>query len=859
VLRLVVNSIRSRPAGFAASMVALALAIALIAACGILIDSTTRTGPQAHLYGAAPIVVQPDAGLMLLGTHEETLETDIPDASVRLPRSLVGQITGIDGVEQAVAEVTFYAQAAGSDGTALTGPDGGATQGHSWESASLTPFELRDGRAPSGPNEIAIDADLARRGRLGIGDHVSVLTAQEAPRLYRVAGVVGLPDADGLPGQSAIFFAPDVAQRLADADGQVDAIGIWRASGVTPNDLAGRIEEALAQEHVEVLTGGDRADADPLARNQALDDAGAALGTMGGIAGFVSIFVVGNTFAYSILQRTREIGLLRAVGATPRQLSQMIVGEAVAVAIVSAGFGIVGGIGLAQALVPLLVRTGIAPDDFRAVVGPIPLLIAAGSGLGVALIAVFSAARQASRIHPIEALREAAVQPRAMAKRRWLLGILLTIGGFVLLGASQSTGSEDGPPFAFLVGMVFMIAAGVLGPALARPLGWVVGRPLARLSPASGFLAQAGARANVRRVASAASPLMLTIAFGAMMLVITATQSRWTIDQANTIVVADGIVDANGADGLPPAIVDELRAVPGVATVSPTTESAVVVRTRGLEGGLFDRPVLGVDPASLSQTLDFTVEVGSLTALNGGTIAVSDLFAEQNDWEVGEELSVKMADGSPQTLRVVAVFERNAALPDLLIPRSLAEQHTPSSLVDTIYLRYEPGAVREEVEAGIADVAKRYPTLEVLSRAEYLDGVAEAAKSGTWALYLIVGLALAYSAIANVNTMVMATADRAREFAALRLLGGTQRQVVRMVTFEAAIIVLMGTIVGLAIAGVSAVAFARAISASAQIAAPWLQVAGLVVGAGALGFAASIVPARLAVRVDPIQAAATRE
>jgi putative ABC transport system permease protein len=397
------------------------------------------------------------------------------------------------------------------------------------------------------------------------------------------------------------------------------------------------------------------------------------------------------------------------------------------------------------------------------------------------------------------------------------------------------------------------------GALIARPLGWLVSRPLALLSRDSGFLAQASIRANVRRVASAASPLMLTIAFGVLVLAITATQTQWTVDQAHSIVVADSIVSANGADGLPYTVVDELAEVPGIAGVSPTTETAIVLRTSGAEGGLFDHPALGVDQASLSQTLDSKVEDGSLDALNGEAFAVSDVWVKQNDWELGEELSVKMADGASLSLAVVAVFEQNMAMPDLLIPRLLAQQHTPSALVDTIYLRYEPGANVGDVEAGIAGVAEKYPTLDVLSRADNLDIVEDDANSDARALYLIVGLSLAYSAIAVVNTMVMATADRKREFAALRLLGGTRHQIVRMVTFEAAVTVLLGTIVGLGIAGVSAVAFANTISASARIAAPWFQVAGLVVGAGALGFAASIVPARLALRVDPIQAAATRE
>jgi putative ABC transport system permease protein len=333
-----------------------------------------------------------------------------------------------------------------------------------------------------------------------------------------------------------------------------------------------------------------------------------------------------------------------------------------------------------------------------------------------------------------------------------------------------------------------------------------------------------------------------------------------TAEQTEARVTADLIVVPGGASGLPQPLTDELGSLPGVAAAAGLLPTEIMIRQTDLAETIWDVGLTqGIDPAAASGALDLGVTHGSLADLHGATLAVSSMRAEADGRRVGDTVEVRLADGAPATLTVVAIFAHALGFGDYALPLELAEAHSPRRLYDAIYVAVQPGADAAGVQAAAQALSERYPTLLVVSRAQYVELLRDAEESEQWAVYVLIGLAAVYAALSIVNTLIMATAERRRELALLRLIGHTPRQTLRMIAWEAGIMLLSGVtfaavIVGVAMAGISA-----ALLGTLLFPVPWSELAVILVAAAALALAASLVPAWLALRSDPISAAAVRE
>jgi len=843
VLSIAWQLVKARKAGFVGAFIAVLCGTAVVAACGILMESAFRSGVPTERYAAAAAVVggkqevRPESGGDVLSFQQVgTLPA--------VPADLVGKVAAVPGVAKAVGEATFPARVvAGGVLDAL---------GHNWDAAVLTPFELREGREPARDDEVVLDAQLARRAGVEVGGRVEVMTTS-TPVAYRVVGVAAPAGADGLAKQSGLYFTAARAGELSGQPGRFHAVGVFAEPGAS--GLAERLEQALAGEGVTVAAGEDRGVVEFAAVGQSRVVLAAISGSFGGIALLVAVFVVAGALALSIEQRRRELALLRAIAATPKQVGKLIGLETTLVAGVAAALGAVGGIAVGHGLRDAFAAIGVIPDDFALAVGPLPVLVAFLLGLGVARLAAKVAARRPARIPPTEALGEAAVERPDPGRWRLVAGLVLLAGGAGLATTPLYLSGQVATAMSSMSVLLAVIGVALLGPRAIAPVVRLIAAPLSRFG-VTGFLAAANNRANQKRLAAALTPLMLSISFAVVNFFSQTTAADATEREAKLATTADYVLSAPG--GTSPEVAQAARRIDGVAEASSMVRTQVFVTVdRGESVEVQRLPALGLDNAR--GTLDLRVLSGSLDDLRGDAVALSKAEADWLDAGLGDRVRLHLDDGAKAELRLVATYERDLAFGDHVLPAELVRAHSTTRLDDSALIRLAPGADRVAVTAELAELAARYPGVSVTDRsavppAEHADRDLQ-----FWVNLVAIGVILGYIAISVANTLVLTTAQRRREFALLRLVGGTRRQVLRMMRAEALTLLGMAVVVGTLIPAVPLVLLGAGLTGTPAPSGPIGVYLGIVGFAALLGLAALLLPARLALRTRPIEAIGLRE
>jgi putative ABC transport system permease protein len=851
MLRLALQTMRARRHGFVGAFVALSFAVALVMSCGILMESGLRAAAPVQRYAAVPVVVAAQQSIRVkLGEGEdESVESLLVPERPRIPLALAGRVAGVDGVRTVTADRSVPATVATGDGRLLSGPDGGPLVGHGWSSAALTPYALAAGRAPNAPNEVVLDATLAAQGQLGLGAQVRI-TSTNGTSGYTVVGLASTPPGRGWQG--AAFVTDARAAHLSADPARVDALGVRLEDGADPGQVAQRIQRTVGG-RIAAYTGRDRGRVESLAATQRNEELISLAGAFGGIAALLAIFVVAATLGLSVLQRGRELALLRAVGAKPRQIRRLLVGEAAVVALAAGLVGLVPGALLGSFLFHQLQRRGIGAEAASLVVGPLPAVVAVGVGLVTACLAAWIAGRRVARIRPTAALAEAAVEPKRVGVVRVLLGLGFLAGGVLISVTANSLQGEAAAAASFMVVFVLMVAVGLLGPVLARMAAAGYRPVVAALSPTSGFLAMANVRTRSRRFASASTPIALGVAFSLALVGSVTVPAKATAEQSRRQVLAERVLAASG--GLPPGLLDEVRALPGVEAATSVLPTEVGVLFREFDGRTFEfLPAVGISPHGIDRTLDLGVREGSVAALPADGVAVSVDRARSLGVGVGDPVSLRLGDGEPATLRVVATYASNLGFGELVLPRDVVVAHVSVPMDARMLVSYADGADAAALDAELARLAEHTPGLKAVERATMRAADAEQARANSWVNYLLIGVLLAFIAVAAANSLVMATGERARELALLRLVGATPRQVTRMIRVEALAVIGFGVLLGLAIAAATLVPFSLAIAETAIPSLPWPVLAGVLTGAIVLGLGASEPPARNLLRRDPVEA-----
>lgn len=804
---------------------ATAATAALIGAFALVLGSLLPAQPPVEHYAGADAVVAADQKVSYTakpwGSEPRTTTAYLSERA-RLDRAVVAKAAAADGVAKAVAD----------DSVPLTLGGGARAVGRSWPSAVLTPYELTSGRAPRSADEVVIDRALAPAAAK-VGSTVK-LQMDGAARPYTISGVA---DA-GSRGVNApaVFFTEARLTALAGHPGTVDAVGIVARDGVSSDALRDSLGDALPDRTdtgrgIRVLTGPARGEAEHL---DALGGRGDLLALLGSIAGtvlMVALLVLSTTVSQAVHQRSGELALLRAVGATPRQLRSAVGREVSRVAGAAVVLGGVGAIPLG-----LLMRSLLTTDQLPL---PVPLwlplaaavaaaVFVAGAARPVALLA----ARSITGMRPAAALSAArAPEPGEPGRLRTGAGMLLAVAGVGSAGAAMAQGGQAAAVAASGAATSLVIAVALLGPWIARAATRVLGAPLRRAGGASGFLAAKSAAAHHRRLGAAITPVVLVVAFVCVQLTAGATLERAADRQAAAALRADLVVTAPA--GLPADAAAAVRKAPGVAAATGVLRSSVMLAHHEMGDPKLDRyPVLGVTADELSGTVDPGVASGDLAALTGrSTVAVGKDRADELGVGIGDRVRLRLGDGTQTRLRVVAVYERALGLGEFMLPREALTGHVSAARDARILVRSEAGSAAASARRAVA------PYAGAQVRAATADDVRIAPSSSEEddALIVIgVGVIGGFALLAVVSTLTLITVGRRREFRLLRLVGAGRRQVTRMLFLETGLVAVAGLTIGTAVAAIPLTAFA--VSAAGTV--PYLEPVRYGVLAGAVLVAA---------------------
>ncbi|MFI0939049.1 ABC transporter permease [Streptomyces sp. NPDC021020] len=821
-------SVRFRPASFAGTFVALFFAAVVVTACGTLL----QTGITAHVaperYAHVPVVVAPHPEARIHVGHGEDAETEkepLTDTP-RLDAGLAARVAAEPGVAAAVVDTAFPVQGAGQ------------VTGRNWAARVVDGAEVVQGRAP-GAGEVVLDPATARAAHTGPGRTVTLGTPG-GTAAFRVAGLTGTG------GAPTAWFADATADWLSGHPGLADAVAVFAKPGVSTGQLADRARHAVG-DAAEVRTGDGRGAAEQPQLAGAREMLTAIGGSFGGIATATAVFVVMGTVSLAIGQRGREIALLRAIGATPRQIRRTVATEALLVAPVAGAAGILPGIALARWWLDQLVHKDAVPYGVTLSVGWIPMVSAVGAGLLAALVAGRLAARRPAKARPSAALGEAAVERRRPGVIRTVLGVAAVVGGVVLAVVAAHTTGDDAANVALGVVFSFMVGVALLGPVVAWLASALLGLPL-RAGGAPGELAAANTRANARRLASAITPLVLVTAFTGTLVWMQSSVAHESSRQIRAGVVADQVL-GSGGPGLPGGTSARAARTPGVDTAVGVLRSGALYRSGG---SLNSTSVLGVDgdPAALPRVLDLGVREGSLAALTGDgrTVALDTLLAGTANAHVGHRISLWLGDGTELRPTVVAVYSRGLGLGSLLLPHSVVAPHAAAALDTEVLVHDAPGADPGAVRRALGRLG--VPGLTVTDRAGYRVQADRDLELNGWANRVMAGVLGGFAAVAAANTLVMTVLDRRREVALLRLAGTTRTQVLRMLRAEALVVALAGLGIGGAIAWITLVPIARGLTGASPYVPP-TQPLALAAAALALTLASTSLPARALLRARP--------
>ncbi len=785
---------------------------------------------------------------------QATLDEDLTFVQrQRFDPGVVDDILAVEGVAAAEGTVGGFANLATPDGE-LLGGQGAPTLGSAWIEVG-NPFELRDGRPPAGPGELVLDKASADRFELAVGDEVQVISLGR-PELFQVVGLIGLGTSDGFGGATAIGVDFETADRIFGADGQIDAVNVVADDGVDPAALAERIGTVLP-EGVQAVDARLAAEEQLAGFKDALGFINTFLLVFGLVALFAGTFLIQNTFQIIVTQRTRELALLRAIGATRAQVIRMVIGEAVLVALLASSLGVVGGIGLAN-LIRLAFETfgGDIPGG-NLVVAPRTVAVALGTGLVVTLLSAIVPALNASRIAPIAAMREALARPRAKSlRRRSAIGGALTVLGLVLLFLGlQGTVPGSLSPVAVVgagAGAMF-VGIAVLTPLFARPVGLTLGAPIAATGTI-GRLAQENAVRSPRRTAATSSSIMIGTALAGLALILGSSLDVTTEVLIEDRFRSDLIVQPGGFGGaeLSPELAQELAALSEVSGLAAVRRNAAQVAGDTTFISAADMP-------SLVDLVRFEQVAGDMAAITDDQVAVSTDVAEEQGLALGDPITVTFGSTGDQRFEVGAIFTADGPGADVYITLPAWDANYTERFDASIFIDLVDGVDLETGREALLAVTAAYPGADVLDQNQFAEEAQSQIRQFIGLVFALLALTLVIGFVGILNTLLLSIIERTREIGLLRAVGTTRRQLSRMVTWEAVIVAVFGALLGLALG----VFFGWAVIASLQaddveivlsIPETWLVIA---VSAAALaGIIAAVYPARRASRLNVLEAIA---
>lgn len=829
----------------ALTSVAVILGVGLVAGTFVLTDSLGRElqAVLAETAGGADLSVRP------ADAEGEGL-SDSPGVETRL----VDTVAAVEGVRVADPVVRGTAQLIDRDGQPIGEPLGGggvpAIGANAPAEEGMRGLELREGRLPERPGEVAVDSDVADSAGFELGDTVRYVTtgaAQEA----ELVGVVGYGSAGSLAGTTLTLLDRETALEEFGSEGKVDRIDVRLEEGEDVDAAADRVASAVGGDH-DVVTAQQALDEDFSGLGEGLGVLEPALLGFGAISLFVGAFIIFNAFSIIVAQRTREIALLRAVGASRWQTFTSIVAEAGLTGVVGGVVGLGAGLGIAVGLRQLLGLFGVDLPDGRLGLEPRTVALAIALGVVVTVAAAFVPAIRATRVPPVVALDEVAGARGRSSRGRWFAGVPLTVAGFAALVAGLL--ADAGAVAAVAGAVATFLGVTLLAPLFTRPLVSLISWPIVRAVGWTGRLARENAIRNPRRTAAMASALMIGLGLVTAVSVVASSLHASFEETLDEVFLMDFRVEPTtlagdpAAVGISPRIEDEIAALDEVAAAGP--EQVGFLSYHGTEDA-----VLAVDAAEVTRFYAFDMTQGSFDDLQGGGIAVSESTARRQGWSVGDEIPAEVPTGTVDW-EIVGLFDGESFDANLITDNRTFDGFFPREHINRLAVVLEDGVSASEAEPALAAALEPYPTARLLDETALGEELGQAVDQLFALVTVLLLLSVVIALFGIVNTLALAVLERVRELGLLRAVGMTRGQVRAMVRWESVMVAVLGgvlgSVVGVAFGWVLGEALAEFGVTQIVVPVEWL-VGGLLV-AGLAGVVAGVVPARRAARSDILTA-----
>ncbi|WP_405522867.1 FtsX-like permease family protein [Streptomyces canus] len=848
-LRLSMSSLRAHKRRFAGTFLAVFLGVAFLA--GTLVMGDTLRAGFDTMFGNAT------SGTDAVVRSAEAITTPGESQGVREPvdTDLVRTVEQVPGVAAAVPDIQGAGQLIGADGKPIGGQGPPTVAGNWIDDPALNPYQLAEGRAPKKSGEVVVNRGTADRGDLKIGD----TTILRTPDPVEVT-IVGLATFGGEDGMAQVTFTgmtlSDAEKYLTAGPGEASSIQVRAGPGVGQQELVDRMAPVLPR-GVEAITGQESTEENTdMISSQFLDIFTTFLLVFSGVALLVATFSIHNTFAIVVAQRTRENALLRALGASRRQVTASTLTEASVVAVTASAAGLAGGIGIAAGLQALFPAIGFPFPEGDLVVSVLSMVLPLAVGVMVCLGSALLPAVRAGRTAPLAALRETAVDQSGASRARAVIG-----GGLAALAVAVTLTGVLVSPSIWLAGagsVTALAAFVVLGPVASTTAVRVIGVPLDRLRGVTGSLARRNALRSPRRTAATASALMIGVSVVCLFTVFGASLKA-TMDQtvsrsfAGDVAVSTPSFGAGGS-GLSPRLAGAVQQLPEVDTAVGLGRGVAEVDGKG-------RALTVTDPLALERTFDLGTVRGSLSDLGTDGIAITEKEAEKQGLTTGDKARLTFTDGVKDTFTVRAVYGQSELAGDYVITRAAWAPHRTQDSDTLVAVSFKDGVSTGAGKAAVEKVAARYGDPEVQTRDEYAQSSAGGIDMMLTLVYALLALAVLIALLGIANTLTLAIHERTRELGLLRAVGQTRSQLRAMVRWESVLVAAFGTVGGLALGAFLGWVLVKASDGASDsafaFATPPLQLAVVALVGLAAGALAGLRPARRAARLDVLRAIAT--
>jgi putative ABC transport system permease protein len=827
--------------------VAVMLGVAFIAGTLVLTNTITKTFDD--LFADA------SAGTDAVVRSADSIEDPqgFGDVRGRIDESLLADVAEVDGVAVADGDVWGFAQVVGTDGEPVGDPGvGPPTLGTNWPEGELNTWTLVAGEGPQGDREVVLDKGVADDAGYAVGDTATVLV-QGAPLEVTVTGIARIGGADSPGGASFTMFTTEAAQRWVGEPGKLDDISVAAVDGVSEDEIADRIA-AVMPDGVEAVTGATVTAENQDAMQQGLSFFNTFMLVFAIVALLVGGFIIFNTFFITVAQRTRQNALLRAIGASRRQVLAAVLIEALGIGLVASALGVLAGIPLAAGLKALLAGFGFDLPAGGVVVTASSVLVAFSAGVLITIVAAISPSRKAAKVAPVAALRDVAVGSTGYGSRqRVLVGAGVLAAGVAALFYGLFGDTANALLIVGVGALLVFFGVSVLGRTVSLPLSRVIGWPLPRVRGITGQLARENAMRNPKRTAITASALMIGVGLVSFITIFassTKASFNATVDEAFTgdFVATSG---QNGVGGVSPEFTERVAALPEV-------DEAGGIRAGLAEIDGSSEPIIGAS----RETFDiFDVEpvVGSPDDLDATAIAVSEDAAGDEDLELGDTVPVVFPATGAQDMTVALVYAEDAAAGDWLLGTDAFAANYPDQTDFQVFIRAADGVAADDALAAIDGVADEYPGVKVLDQTEYKEEQTAFVDQMLGLVYALLALAILIALLGIGNTLALSIVERTRELGVLRAVGMTRSQLRSAIRWESVIIAVQGALLGLVIGVFLGWALVTALAGEGltTFAVPVVSLVVVVALAAVAGVVAAVLPARRAARLDVLRAVAS--